>query len=111
MIATCYGGRNHKIAVLFAQGQGTFEDLERDVLNGQKLQGVLTSNEVQEVLEKRGWEKDYPLFTAVNAITRGLFPAKDIVRYREVANSHAVQSESITRSQRRLSILEETVGV
>lgn len=111
LIATCYGGRNHKIAELFAQGKGSFEDLERDVLKGQKLQGVLTSNEVQDVLEKRGWEKEYPLFTAVNAITRGLFPAKDIARFREVACSHLVQKESVSRSLRRLSVLEETVGV
>lgn len=111
LIATCYGGRNHKISVMFAEGKGSFEDLERDVLKGQKLQGVLTSNEVQEVLEKRGWEKKYPLFTAVNAITRGMFPAKDIARYREVATSHLVQSKSISRSQRRLSILETTAGV
>ncbi len=111
LIATCYGGRNHKIAVMFAQGQGSFDDLERDVLNGQKLQGVLTSNEVQEVLETKGWEKEYPLFTAVNAITRGLFPPKDIARYREIASEDVIQNESVSRSQRRLSVLEETVGV
>lgn len=32
----------------------TFEDLETDLLKGQKLQGVLTSNEVQEILKVRG---------------------------------------------------------
>ena len=27
------------------------------LLGGQKLQGVLTSNEVQAILERRGWEQ------------------------------------------------------
>ena len=34
-----------------------------ELLKGQKLQGVLTSNEVQAILAARGWEKEYPLFT------------------------------------------------
>ena len=34
----------------------SFEDLEEELLRGQKLQGVLTSNEVQEVLRVREWE-------------------------------------------------------
>lgn len=44
----------------------SFEELESEVLKGQKLQGTLTSNEVQEILRARGWEKEYPLFTTVN---------------------------------------------
>jgi hypothetical protein len=35
----------------------TFAALEDTLLSGQKLQGVLTSNEVQEILEIRRWEK------------------------------------------------------
>ena len=31
----------------------TFEQLEGELLGGQKLQGVLTSNEVQEILRAR----------------------------------------------------------
>jgi hypothetical protein len=40
--------------------------LQEELLSGQKLQGVLTSNEVQSILSARGWEKDYPLFTTIN---------------------------------------------
>lgn len=52
LIATCYGGRNRKVAERWAQLQvagtpRTFADLEIDLLKGQKLQGVLTSDEVQ----------------------------------------------------------------
>ena len=37
--------------------------LQTSLLNGQKLQGVLTSDEVQAILGRRGWQADYPLFT------------------------------------------------
>jgi glycerol-3-phosphate dehydrogenase (NAD+) len=112
LIATCYGGRNHMVAEEFAKCGGaiTFEDLERDLLNGQKLQGVLTSMEVQTVLERNGWEKQYPLFTAVNAIIQGLYGPKDIVRYRQVAASNAVKGRLSNRALRS-SLLEDTMGV
>ena len=34
--------------------------LQAELLDGQKLQGVLTSDEVQEVLRVRGWEVRVP---------------------------------------------------
>ncbi len=55
------------------------------LLSGQKLQGVLTSQEVQEILKKRGWEGDYPLFTTVNRIVRRQLPVSSITSYREAA--------------------------
>jgi glycerol-3-phosphate dehydrogenase (NAD+) len=35
----------------------TFENLEATLLKGQKLQGVITSEEVQEILKAKGWEQ------------------------------------------------------
>ncbi|KAF5831797.1 NAD-dependent glycerol-3-phosphate dehydrogenase N-terminus-domain-containing protein, partial [Dunaliella salina] len=58
----------------------SFDDLEKEMLNGQKLQGVLTSDEVQEVLETRGWELDFPLFTTINRIIHGEVPPNMILR-------------------------------
>jgi glycerol-3-phosphate dehydrogenase (NAD+) len=49
----------------------SFEELEGEVLKGQKLQGTLTSNEVQEILRARNWETEYPLFTTVNRWAAG----------------------------------------
>jgi len=90
LVATCYGGRNKLVAAeytksLLAGSPKSFEELEVEVLKGQKLQGVLTSNEVQEILKARGWEKDYPLFTTVNRIVNGYCSPAEIVSYREVA--------------------------
>jgi glycerol-3-phosphate dehydrogenase (NAD+) len=42
------------------------EKLAESMLGGQKLQGALTANEVQQVLTANGWtERDFPLFTLV----------------------------------------------
>ena len=40
--------------------------MQAELLAGQKLQGVLTSDEVQSILQIKGWETEYPLFTTVN---------------------------------------------
>lgn len=89
LIATCYGGRNRLVAMEYTRlataGKArSFGELENELLKGQKLQGVLTSDEVQEILRARGWERQYPLFTTVNRIVNGVFPPSDIVHYLEV---------------------------
>ncbi|KAG2446311.1 hypothetical protein HXX76_000899 [Chlamydomonas incerta] len=86
LVATCYGGRNRLVACEWTKAQlagtpRTFEDLETELLKGQKLQGVLTSNEVQEILKVRGWETQYPLFTTVNRIINGYLPPKYAVDF------------------------------
>ncbi len=87
LIATCYGGRNRRCAEAFvaAGGEKSFDQIEAELLNGQKLQGVLTSDEVQTVLRARGQEADFPLFTTINKIVHGEIPPEDIVRYRDAA--------------------------
>jgi glycerol-3-phosphate dehydrogenase (NAD+) len=117
LIATCYGGRNHKVAQAFAEKDGkiSFADLERDLLNGQKLQGVLTSEEVMLVLKSRNWIKDYPLFTLTDTICRGLLPPRDIARFHELTKSSSTLEQMILQPGRttkrtggmRMSLLEE----
>ncbi|XP_022869802.1 glycerol-3-phosphate dehydrogenase [NAD(+)]-like [Olea europaea var. sylvestris] len=58
------GGRNRECAGAFARNGGkscilneSFDELEAEMLQGQKLQGVLTAKEVYEVLSHRGWLK------------------------------------------------------
>lgn len=55
---------------------------QAELLNGQKLQGVLTSNEVQEIIARNGWEASFPLFTTINAIVNGRLEPSAVVRYR-----------------------------
>jgi glycerol-3-phosphate dehydrogenase (NAD+) len=108
LIATCYGGRNHLVSEEYARRGGTssFSTLEKELLNGQKLQGVLTSSEVYAVLQIKKWQEEFPLFVAVDAIVRGLFQPKDIARYRTVAaeakqkDFHHINSEPSLLEQR-----------
>lgn len=75
------------------QGQmPSFEELEASMLGGQKLQGVLTSDEVQDVLRDRGWEREYPLFTATNRIVSGTADVRRVLQFREVAQEEVESS-------------------
>ncbi|KAB0378505.1 hypothetical protein FD755_010083 [Muntiacus reevesi] len=68
LITTCYGGRNRKVAEAFARTGKTIEELEKEMLNGQKLQGPQTSAEVYRILKQKGLLDKFPLFTAVYQI-------------------------------------------
>ena len=70
LIVTCYGGRNRKCAEAFvkAGGSKTFTDIEKELLNGQKVQGVGTCEEVMKIIKKAGNERQYPLITSIHKI-------------------------------------------
>lgn len=74
LVTTCYGGRNRKVAAAFAAASGTktIEDLEKELLNGQKLQGPETAKEVNALLKSKNMEDLFPLFTSVHKICSGL---------------------------------------
>jgi glycerol-3-phosphate dehydrogenase (NAD+) len=44
------------------------DELERELLNGQKLQGAATAQEVNNFLKAKGKVHEFPLFTAVYEI-------------------------------------------
>ncbi|XP_073040954.1 glycerol-3-phosphate dehydrogenase [NAD(+)]-like [Primulina eburnea] len=85
LITTCLGGRNRKCADAFARngGKRSFDELEAEMLQGQKLQGVSTAKEVYEVLNHRGWLELFPLFSTVHKICIGQLPPSAIVEYSE----------------------------
>nr|GME14665.1 glycerol-3-phosphate dehydrogenase [NAD(+)] [Ipomoea batatas] len=85
VITTCLGGRNRKCADAFAKngGKRSFDELEAEMLQGQKLQGVSTAKEVYEVLRYRGWLELFPLFSTVHEICTGRLPPSAIVEYSE----------------------------
>ncbi|KAL0573215.1 hypothetical protein V5O48_008735 [Marasmius crinis-equi] len=86
LITTSFGGRNRKCAEAFiksrkeygGEGEGkTFEQLEKELLNGQKLQGIATAKEVFDFLKARNRLDGYPLFEKVYRISfEGLDPRK-----------------------------------
>lgn len=88
LVTTCYGGRNRKCAEIYAKGGKTLEEIEKEVLNGQKLQGPPTAAEVQIVLKAKGVkepELEYPLFTAVDQIC---YKGKDVKDFIKCLQNH-----------------------
>jgi len=81
LFTTCVGGRNRKVAEAFAKTNKSVEELERELLKGQKLQGTLTLVEVHEILKKRGIEKDFPLFSVLHKIFFKKAPCAELFNY------------------------------
>jgi len=70
LITTCYGGRNRKCADAFAKAgkAKSLDEIEAELLGGQKLQGTLTALEVNHILKAKGLEHEFPFFTTVYKI-------------------------------------------
>jgi glycerol-3-phosphate dehydrogenase (NAD+) len=97
LITTCYSGRNRLCAETFAKErmimlqtssstkkrlfdtcQQHWQDIERRLLNGQKIQGVSTIYEVYHILQAHDRTKYFPLLTAIYSITFGIEPVTTI---------------------------------
>lgn len=76
LVTTCYGGRNRKVAAAFASSTKSIEELEKEMLNGQKLQGPETAKELNILLKSRNLLETFPLFTAVHEICTGQKPVQ-----------------------------------
>ncbi|CAG5135856.1 unnamed protein product [Candidula unifasciata] len=80
LITTCYGGRNRRVAEAFVKTGKSIEQLEKEMLDGQKLQGPPTAFEVNYMLKARDMEERFPLFTAVHRICTGVIPVQEMVQ-------------------------------
>merc|ERR1719183_1181871 len=71
LITTCFGGRNRKCAEAYAKANKakTLEEIEAEILQGQKLQGTLTAKEVNHILKMKNLEHEFPFFTTVYKIS------------------------------------------
>ncbi len=56
LITTCYGGRNRRVSEAFVKTGKPVAELEEEMLNGQKLQGFQTAEEVYTMLKTNGHE-------------------------------------------------------
>lgn len=93
LISTCYGGRNRKCAERFAKDKGrtSWDKIEKDLLNGQRLQGTLTAKEVFFLIEQRkSWEQ-FPLFTTIFCISFEGADVSSILQPMEFARRAAEQ--------------------
>lgn len=79
LITTCYGGRNRKVADAFAKTGKSIEELEKEMLNGQKLQGPATAAEVHHILQGKDLHHKFPLFTAVYEICYKGRPVREFI--------------------------------
>ncbi|KAJ2494329.1 Glycerol-3-phosphate dehydrogenase, partial [Coemansia sp. RSA 2052] len=68
VITTCYGGRNRRLAEEFVRTGKPMPQLERELLNGQKLQGYLTAGEVYSYIDSSGITDHFPLLTNIYLI-------------------------------------------
>ncbi|XP_054253090.1 glycerol-3-phosphate dehydrogenase [NAD(+)], cytoplasmic isoform X2 [Indicator indicator] len=80
LITTCYGGRNRRVAEAFARTGKSIEQLEKEMLNGQKLQGPQTSAELHRILKSKQAVDKFPLFTAVYQICYEGKPVADVIK-------------------------------
>jgi len=79
LVTTCFGGRNRKCAEAFAKGEGTWDEIEAKLLNGQKLQGTITAKDVATVLTSKGKEAEFPLFMRIHEIAFEGKPVSSII--------------------------------
>lgn len=88
LITSCSGGRNFRCAKYSVERKLPIEEVEKQELNGQKLQGTLTAVEVNNFLKKQGLEDEYPLFTAVNSTCGHVFPMSLLSFWELATNSY-----------------------
>ena len=84
-------------------GRRSFDDIEEELLDGQKLQGVLTSNEAMDLIRNWGAQAEFPLFTTINRIVNGEIPAKALVRFAELPAFEDFREEKAQKMARARS--------
>merc|ERR1719453_1425850 len=101
LITTCYGGRNRKCAEAYAAAGGTksLEEIEAELLGGQKLQGTLTAKEVNQVLKMKSLTHEFPLFTAVYKISYEGQAPETITNIDQVADPTEIMEPPVKRAK------------
>eukprot|EP00558_Chaetoceros_sp_UNC1202_P009466 CAMPEP_0197248028 /NCGR_PEP_ID=MMETSP1429-20130617/32628_1 /TAXON_ID=49237 /ORGANISM="Chaetoceros sp., Strain UNC1202" /LENGTH=403 /DNA_ID=CAMNT_0042709097 /DNA_START=78 /DNA_END=1289 /DNA_ORIENTATION=- len=106
LITTCYGGRNRKCAEAFTRRrtaeserewnaeecEDLWKSVEKELLNGQKLQGTLACKEVYMVLESRDLLSSFPLIHKTYQIAFQGAPVDHIVDGIVIRNSPVCHS-------------------
>ncbi|OSX76094.1 hypothetical protein BU14_0207s0013 [Porphyra umbilicalis] len=90
LITTCMGGRNRRVAEAYARSRlekgddhRTWEDLEAEMLNGQKLQGTGAAKEVFQILTRDNLLDKFPFLVTLYRIAFEGKPIEDVVHIPE----------------------------
>ncbi|KAL9030241.1 MAG: hypothetical protein Q9196_001619 [Gyalolechia fulgens] len=71
LITSCSGGRNYRCAKMSVERKVSIEEVEKEELNGQMLQGLSTAKDVYGFLKKRGKLEEFPLMVGTYRILQG----------------------------------------
>lgn len=71
LITSCAGGRNVKVGRAFARTGKPLEEIEKELLNGQSAQGIITAREVHELLSEKNMLNEFPLLVAIYEVAHG----------------------------------------
>jgi len=61
-----------------AGGKKPWDEIETELLNGQKLQGTITAADIMTALKGRGCEDEFPMFVTIYNIAFTGAPLSDI---------------------------------
>lgn len=94
VVTTCFGGRNVRCAAEFVRrgGKSSWEEIEKDLLGGMKMQGQLTCDEVHQVLARNELQHLFPLFEATYNIAFQGYAAETLFhRFSDTPDSSTIQ--------------------
>lgn len=83
LITTCLGGRNRRVSEAYgrAEGKRSWEELEAEMLNGQKLQGTSTCVEVMKILKRDNCVELFPFIAMIHKVAYEGAPIQSIVDF------------------------------
>jgi len=80
LITTCSAGRNVRVARESIRQNKPISVIEKELLNGQSAQGVITAYEVHELLEEQKMKSEFPLLEAIYDVIENKLPVEDLVQ-------------------------------
>lgn len=79
LITSCFGGRNRRVAESHVATGKSIEQLEAELLGGQKVQGPPAAKEAYKYLSSHRLCGQFPLLTAIYQVCYEAYPAQHVV--------------------------------